>query len=298
MFARRTEDIDHVILDEPATRVTVVKTHKDRAKFGAEVSVLRSGDKFGDLCFYKSNGERNATVIADDNIDLLVIDKHVYRTSLTERFVDMKDQLRFMETSPVFKGFPYDYRITLLEKMRVRRINYGCGLVRQGELVMSIFIVCRGEALLKVNPAQMSQQYQLRGSGDARGGVQPRPLTVIQRRREICKKGYPAGEKLLARKNITIATVGPHEIIGDVEFMLNLATHHVTATCNSSMLVMEMELTELHRLILKRDVGITGYINACVMSKLNGRANRCTAVPQYRELYEMGVKVLEVGLYE
>ena len=52
----------------------MVKNHKERSKFGTEVSVLKSGDKFGDLCFYKSKNERNATVIADENLHLLVVD--------------------------------------------------------------------------------------------------------------------------------------------------------------------------------------------------------------------------------
>ena len=66
--------------------------------------MLRSGDKFGDLCFYKSKNERNATVIADENLHLLVVDCKVYQILLADKFLDMMDQLRFMEKSPLFKG--------------------------------------------------------------------------------------------------------------------------------------------------------------------------------------------------
>ena len=85
-------------------RTSIVKNHKERSKFGTEVSVLKSGDKFGDLCFYQSNNERNATVISDDNLHLLVVDCKVYQVLLADKFLDMKDQLRFMVTSPLFKG--------------------------------------------------------------------------------------------------------------------------------------------------------------------------------------------------
>ena len=66
--------------------------------------MLKNGDKFGDLCFYKSKNERNATVIADENLHLLVVDCKVYQILLADKFLDMKDQLRFMEKSPFFKG--------------------------------------------------------------------------------------------------------------------------------------------------------------------------------------------------
>jgi hypothetical protein len=104
VYAKRTEDSDYLAQEEPGVRTTIVKNHKERSKFGAEVSVLKSGDKFGDLCFYKSNNERNATVIADENLHLLVVDCKVYQVLLADKFLDMKDQLRFMEKSPLFKG--------------------------------------------------------------------------------------------------------------------------------------------------------------------------------------------------
>ena len=72
--------------------------------------MLKSGDKFGDLCFYKLKNERNATVIADENLHLLVVDCKVYQILLADKFLDMKDQLRFMEKSPFFKGM---YRASL-----------------------------------------------------------------------------------------------------------------------------------------------------------------------------------------
>jgi hypothetical protein len=98
VYAKRTEDSDYLAQDEPGLRTTIVKNHKERSKFGAEVSVLKSGDN------YKSNNERNATVIADENLHLLVVDCKVYQVLSADKFLDMKDQLRFMEKSPLFKG--------------------------------------------------------------------------------------------------------------------------------------------------------------------------------------------------
>lgn len=290
VYVRRIDDVDQ-FQEDPSTRM-IVKNYKDRSKFGAELGVLKSGDKFGDLCFFKSNDERNATVIADDDLDLMVIGKEVYRINFPRIFEDLKDQLRFMETSKLFKGFPYDYRITLMEKMRARRVDYGTAIVHQGDPVTSVFMICRGEALLKVNPLKLNYQYEL-PSKDGSSSSRRRPLTVIQRRREILKHGYIAGEKLLKQRNVTVATVGLNELIGDVEFILSLPTHHVTAVCNSSMLLVEMEVTELYRLVLKRDVGVSDCIYANVLCKLNARANRCTDVPQYRELHQMGLKELK-----
>ena len=104
MYAKRTEDSDYLAQEEPGLSTTIVKNHKERSKFGAEVSVLKSGDKFGELCFYKSNNERNATVIDDEYLHLLVVDCKVYQVLSADKFLDMKDQLRFMEKSPLFKG--------------------------------------------------------------------------------------------------------------------------------------------------------------------------------------------------
>ncbi|CAB3998257.1 Hypothetical predicted protein [Paramuricea clavata] len=268
VYAKRTEDSDYLAQDEPGVRTTIVKNHKERSKFGAEVSVLKSGDKFGDLCFYKSNNERNATVIADENLHLLVVDCRVYQVLLADKFLDMKDQLRFMEKSPLFKGYPYDYRVTLLEKMRARRLHYGSAIVRQGDLVKSITIICRGEALLKINPKKLSQQYKLDGD--------QRPLTVIQKRREILKRGYAAAEEILKRKNVTVATLGICELIGDIEFVLGRSQYHITAVANTEMLVMDMELNELQRLMAKRDGGVSEFLHSTVLCKLSSRADRCT----------------------
>jgi hypothetical protein len=43
-------------------------------------------------------------VIADENLHLLVVDCRVYQVLSADKFLDMKDQLRFMEKSPLFKG--------------------------------------------------------------------------------------------------------------------------------------------------------------------------------------------------
>lgn len=179
-----------------------------------------------------------------------------------------------MDTTHLFRGFvcfetghPYDYRVTLLEKMRTRRLHYGSAIVRQGDLVNTIIIICRGEALIKINPRKLSQQYKL-------GGDQ-KPLTVIQKRREILKRGYVAAEEMIKRKNVTVATLGVCEIIGDVEFVLGRSKHHCTAIANTEMLVMEMELTELQRLMAKRDGGVSDFLHNTVLCKLKSRADRC-----------------------
>ncbi len=132
----------------------------------------------------------------------------------------------------------------------------------------SITIICRGEALLKINPRKLSQQYKLDGD-------QP-TLTVIQKRREILKRGYVAAEEILKRKNVTVATLGVCELIGDVEFVLGCAKHHITAVANTEMLLMEMEMTELQRLMAKRDGGISDFLHNTVLCKLSSRADRCT----------------------
>jgi hypothetical protein len=43
-------------------------------------------------------------VIADENLHLLVVDCRVYQVLSADKFLDMKDQLRVMEKSPLFKG--------------------------------------------------------------------------------------------------------------------------------------------------------------------------------------------------
>ena len=185
-------------------------------------------------------------------------------------------------------GHPYDYRVTLLEKMRTRRLHYGSAIVRQGDLVNSIIIICRGEALLKINPEKLSQQYKL-------GGDQ-KPLTVIQKRRKILKRGYVTAEEMIKRKNVKVATLGVCEIIGDVEFVLGRSKHHCTAIANTEMLVMEMELTELQRLMAKRDGGVSdgGVSFYTTRFYANSRVG-LTVVQKVTQIisYISGVKVYE-----
>ena len=152
--------------------------------------------------------------------------------------------------------------------MRARRLHYGSAIVRQGDLVKSIIIICRGEALLNINPKKLSQQYKLNGD--------QRPLTVIQKRREILKRGYAAAEEILKRKNVAVATLGICEIIGDIEFVLGRSQHHITAVANTEMLVMDIELNELQRLMAKRDGGVSEFLHNTVLCKLSSRADRCT----------------------
>lgn len=82
----------------------MVKSHKERLKFGAEIAFLRSGDKFGHLCFHKSNSERNATVIADESIDAIVVHRKMYESTLADVYNNTKDQLNLMEKSQFFEG--------------------------------------------------------------------------------------------------------------------------------------------------------------------------------------------------
>jgi hypothetical protein len=124
------------------------------------------------------------------------------------------------------------------------------------------------EALLKINPKKLSQKDKFDGD--------QRPLTVIRKRREILKRGYAAAEEILKRKNVTVATLGICELIGDIEFVLGRSQHHITAVANTEMLVMDMELNELQRLMAKRDGGVSEFLHSTVLCKLSSRADRCT----------------------
>ena len=98
----------------------------------------------------------------------------------------------------------------------------------------SITIICRGEALRKINPST---------NLTVTSGNQPK-YKLDGDQREILKRGYAAAEEILKQKNVTVATLGICELIAGIQFVLGRPQYHITAVANTEMLVMDMELND------------------------------------------------------
>ena len=87
---------------------------------------------------------RTATIIAEEQTDLLVVDRSLYNrcvnTVLEAEFQEKRD---FIKHNPLFKTWMPKYKKQLAMAMYKETLQYDSVLVRQGETVTNIYYVIR-----------------------------------------------------------------------------------------------------------------------------------------------------------
>ena len=101
-----------------------------------------AGATFGEVALFSEDCIRTASIISDDNSDLIVVDRELYNRSVkTVLQKEFEDKSNFIATSPYFHNWPPKYKKQLAMALVKESVPYENTLVKQGDPVSGIFFI-------------------------------------------------------------------------------------------------------------------------------------------------------------
>ena len=81
-YARKPDELCGDFLPTAHQEMGAVRSAQERvAYFGAELGSLKNGRSFGEMVLMGAQKERNATVIADELTELIIVNRELFRQS-------------------------------------------------------------------------------------------------------------------------------------------------------------------------------------------------------------------------
>ena len=305
MYARKDDEPSDSHAQHQAS--VPVRSQKERlALFGTELGNLRAGRTFGEMVLTSERKERNATLIADEPTELITVDEELYKRSFKMHDVEWQEKSAFVSSCPLFESWPATYKSFLIENLKVGRYHFGNRVVKQGSVCGKVIFIAKGWAKVVVDPRLSFEQYNalkpnesLKKKDKDTKNLQtsedeaPEPdatdplqsMNVIQRRRHRLEHGYVAMETRLRRREVQVTTIGPNDVIGDIEIVLDLPTYVASVECVESLQVYELDKLSFHRLS-RRNPETLDLLTQVVIAKLHFRQSRLPNIPLFTLLLQ------------
>lgn len=321
VYARKEDD--HVGEYHPQHDMGAVRSTQERlAYFGTELGSLKSGRSFGEMVLTSERKDRNATVIADELTDLIIINEELYNKSFQVYNLEWKEKSSFALACPLFLSWPTALKALLIENLKLHKIHFGNRVVEQGHPCNSVYFIAKGAATVLSDPRKSKEQCEAlspkrvpkKKEINVEEAVEKielnamedllRPLTVIERRRRRIKHGFVAMETRLRQREIQAATIGPNDVIGDIEMVLDIPEYCASVECVETLEVYELDKASFQRLVVRRSPETLDLLRKVVIAKLKLRTerfeeiplfkyllNRAICLPQYEKLKEIRKKI-------
>ena len=286
----------------------VPRLQKDRNLIiGPEIGLLTTGNSFGEMIVTSNNHHGyNATLVAEETTCVLFIDKELYSRSFAAHQLEWQKKVDFVHWSTLFQKMTPTIKNLLIDNLKPRQIQFGNRFVRQGDACNSLFFISRGWAKVIADIQLSRVQFEeikmkatktpnLSGRRSSFSGRERetrrlldrrRPLSVIERRRYRQKYGYNAIEALFRDREIQVTTIGPNDVIGDIELTLNLPTYCASFECLENLQVYELNHNNFQHIIVHRSPKTFNHIKKVVLSKLRFRSQLVADIPLYSFLCE------------
>lgn len=303
VYARKDDEHHGDFL--PHHDIGAVRSTQERlAYFGTELGSLKSGRSFGEMVLMSDNRERNASVIADELTELIVINEELYKKSFQVHNREWKEKSSFVLTCPIFISWPEALKALLIENLKMHKINFGNRFVEQGSPCNSVYFIAKGAAKVLSDPRKCKEQYEAlnpikaakkreKNLRDDEENIQlnamddlVRPLTVIERRRRRIEHGFVAMETRFRRREIQATTIGPNDIIGDVEMVLDIPEYCSSVECVETLEVYELDKASFQRLVGRRSPETLELLQKVVITKLKLRVERLNEILLFKYLFE------------
>ncbi|XP_064647961.1 uncharacterized protein LOC135500428 [Lineus longissimus] len=264
----------------------------DRSSFGKFIVKYESGKSFGEIALISQDSVRNATVLADETSDLLIIHRDLYNRSLKafqeEEYADRRD---FVENHSLFGKWSPRFRHLLEMSMRREVFTFDATIVKQGEEFSGLYFIRRGHAKVMVTPNKHKHQYKELAPFVAENDVFEVELLRPKRKNsrlqdDLSKKngvikesvmarrrgGYAAAEKQMSNRSIMLCSVEDGDCIGDVELLMDLSTYMQSVVCTSQCEVYILDVKNLERLVAKKNPHTLELMKFGVITKLRSRS--------------------------
>lgn len=285
----------------------VRSTQERLAYFGTELGSLKGGRSFGEMVLTSERKDRNATVIADELTDLIIINEELYKKSFQVHNLEWKEKSSFALACPLFLSWPTALKALLIENLKLHKIHFGNRVVEQGHPCNSVYFIAKGAARVLSDPRKSKEQCEAlspkrvpkKKEINVEEEVEKielnamedllRPLTVIERRRRRIKHGFVAMETRLRQREIQAATIGPNDVIGDIEMVLDIPEYCASVECVETLEVYELDKASFQRLVARRSPETLELLRKLVITKLKLRTERFEEIPLFKYLFNRAI---------
>ncbi|OWF38204.1 hypothetical protein KP79_PYT19415 [Mizuhopecten yessoensis] len=268
----------------------------DRNKFGKFIMTYEPGKAFGEVALVKRDALRNASIIADENCDLMVIGQDLYERSLkADQEKEFAQITAFIDSHPFFSNMSSKFKKLLEMSLRKETYTFDTVMIKQGDPVIGLHFLLQGQAKIVAEPHKHPKQYPhlwpfeagidiisvefahlrearraaiLRKYEDPSVWETKTEDTIIRR-----EQGYAAVEKWMKEKHIELCSVQAGEVLGDIETLMNFNTYMQTVKCTSNTEVYILDSKNFERLVGKRNLSTTEVMRAKVIEKLKTRVD-------------------------
>ncbi|XP_060069078.1 uncharacterized protein LOC132549175 [Ylistrum balloti] len=278
------KDIDESSQEEEETDET---EPLDRSKFGKFIMHYEGGKSFGEVALMSEDSVRNATIIADEETDLLVISRELFNRSIKakqeEEYEEKKD---FINKSPFFHNWSPKFKRLLEMSIRKEQYPFGSTIVRQGEAACGLVFLLSGQAKVTVNPSHHNGQFPLLtkqeinpiakeiGRNSYNKIVKKRERNFTQHQIQIRRKeGYAAAEKRVMSRTVELCCIESNDVVGDIEMVMELERSTCTVHCTENTTAMVLDTKNYDRLIAKKNMHTIRKLCKSALQKVLCRAN-------------------------
>nr|XP_022306331.1 uncharacterized protein LOC111112810 isoform X5 [Crassostrea virginica] len=272
----------------------------DRSKFGKYIVSYGPGKAFGEVALVKRESFRNASIIADEDLDLLVIGQDLFDRSLKsdheKEFAEIND---FIEGHPFFCHMPNKLKKLLEMSLRRETFIFDTVLIKQGEPVQGLHFILKGQANVIVEPHKHQKQYPHLWPFEAGIDIYSVEFEHLREKRQEARRqailrkyedpavwetkseelvirrteGYAAVEKRMKERHVDLCSIQDREVLGDIEILNNLSTYMHTVKCTANTEVFILDTKNYDRIVGKKNSSTLDIMREYVKAKLETRMN-------------------------
>nr|KAG5702119.1 hypothetical protein BaRGS_010385 [Batillaria attramentaria] len=283
----------------------------DRAVFGKFIMYYEAGKSFGEIALMSEDAKRNATIIADTDTDLLIIDR-----ALFNRCVKTQNAIRLIGAGPYCGTFldgdgsgPYADNMfeergktyatppelqqlrrtvtrTSFQPKRRRRTARRVEFVQNHPLFTTWTAKFRalagdestqgktypyGSVMVRQGQPACGPHFYPEEASPKRSCTHPKAEQHESRSRYADDRGYAAAERRLMGRSVDVCCVEANEIMGDFEMVLELDTNVSTVVSTAITEVFVLNAKNYERLVSRKHPHTVRLLLDKVCQKLAAR---------------------------
>ncbi|WAR30403.1 KAPR-like protein, partial [Mya arenaria] len=235
----------------------------DRSKLGNFVTSLGTGFPFGEVALVSDDAIRTATIVAEEDTDLLVVDRALYNRAVRDVLAaEFEEKQAFIKTNDLFSSWTPKYKKQLTMAMYKEIYCYDSVLVKQGDQVNNIYFIISGQVEIRADtsqhPTQLIKQKRHKKQHETEN-VQNIPPSLKKKESTIRKH--------------KMCFLGMNESLGEVEVLMDMDTYMTTAVCTEKTEVIVLEMKHYERLFVKKHQRTIDAMRRRLEVKLNTKTS-------------------------
>ncbi|XP_014782896.1 cAMP-dependent protein kinase regulatory subunit isoform X1 [Octopus bimaculoides] len=221
------------------------KPKPERNLFGQHIFSQQEGFVFGDVALIR-DCTRTASVLADEECDLLVLNRLLYNRTVREVLnLEWQEKTQFVLRNPIFKEWSPKHRKQLVISLRKESYQFGAVIARQGQPVQNIYFILKGEVEVSMDLSlHKSQQPELWTE------IESNFAELISTNRSNGKTAHHNRQRRSRVQKISLLSSNEH--IGSLEIVLDTRKHLDTTTVAGEVELLVLDRKHYERLLVKK----------------------------------------------